>query len=318
MRGKTVLITGSAGFIGTNLTSRLLDEGSRVVGLDSFVTGKRRNVNLFKKRKGYTFFKHDIRQSLPDLPKVDLVYNLACPASPPSYQSQSWLTLETAVLGLKNVLEWAKKREVLVVQSSTSEVYGEPLVHPQKETYWGNVNPVGPRSCYDEGKRAGETLCFEHVRLGGKATVVRIFNTYGPFMDPFDGRVVTNFITQALNNQPLTIYGKGEQTRSFCYIDDLVEGLIRVGWHEKEFFGPVNMGNPNEITILSLARKVLKLVPETQSRLVFKPLPKDDPTRRCPNSSLAKKEFGWEPAVTLEDGLKETISYLKKRQGGKR
>ena len=310
---KSVLVTGAAGFIGTNLVSRLLDDGHRVIGIDNFVTGKKKNLDQFNKEPRFIFYEKDVRRQLTLREPIDLIYNLACPASPPSYQKNSLLTLESAILGMRNVLVLATTKKALVVQASTSEIYGDPLEHPQKENYWGNVNPVGPRSCYDEGKRAGETYCYEFVKAGGEARVVRIFNTYGPFMDPNDGRVVTNFITQALAGKPLTVFGAGDQTRSFCYVDDLVEGLIRVGFYSKPLFGPLNLGNPNEVTILQLAQKILKLTSGKSEQIIYKCLPKDDPTRRCPDIGQARKILNWEPRVDLEVGLKKTIDYLNKQ-----
>lgn len=307
----SALVTGAAGFIGSNLVRRLLTDGFEVFGLDNFSTGRKENLASLLADPHFHFEEFDLRQPLSLSAKVDWVFNLACPASPPRYQADPLFTLETAFLGLRNALLWADKQGAKLIQASTSEVYGDPAVHPQSEDYWGHVNPIGPRSCYDEGKRVGETLCREFFKKRTNVVLVRIFNSYGPFMDPDDGRVVTNFLTQALANEPLTIYGQGEQTRSFCYIDDLVEGLIRAAAFPRRWLGPVNLGNPREETILSFAEIVLKLIPESRSRLVFTPLPGDDPCRRCPDISLAKEKLGWEPRVSLEEGLQKTIAYLK-------
>jgi len=308
---KTVLITGAAGFIGTNLTKKLLDLNCRVLAVDNFYSGSSENIALFRNNPKFKFVKHDIREPIKTEKKIDEIYNLACPASPRVYQKDSIFTLETSILGIKNILELARKYKAKVLQASTSEVYGNPLEHPQKESYWGNVNPIGPRSCYDEGKRVAETFCFEYFNRGIDVKIIRIFNTYGPYMNPKDGRVVVNFITQALNNQDLTVYGNGRQTRSFCFVDDLVEGMIKYMDLKKRFLGPINLGNPQEKTILELAKIVLKLIPESKSKIVHKPLPKDDPVKRRPDISRAKEVLSWQPKVDLEEGLRKTIKYFR-------
>lgn len=304
-----ILVTGGAGFIGSHLCERLLGEGHAVLCLDNFFTGSRQNITHLRKNPNFKVIKHDVVQTLPNL-KVDRIYNLACPASPVHYQKDPIKTVETSVLGMSNVLKLAIKTQARVLQASTSEVYGDPEVHPQKETYWGNVNPIGPRSCYDEGKRAAETLCVDyHKEKGVDIRIARIFNTYGPRMHPNDGRVVSNFIVQALNNQPITIYGQGEQTRSFCYVSDNVEGLIKL--MESDYSaGPVNIGNPGEFTVLELAQKIIELT-KSKSKIVNKPLPQDDPKRRRPDISLAQKILGWQPTVSLDEGLVLTIKYFK-------
>jgi UDP-glucuronate decarboxylase len=308
---KTVLITGAAGFIGTNLTRRLLSLGFRVIGLDNFYSSSLKNTALFKDNPKYKLIRHDIRRPIGIKDKIDEIYNLACPASPPIYQKDPIFTLETSVLGIRNVLGMARKHRAKILQASTSEVYGNPLEHPQKESYWGNVNTVGPRSCYDEGKRVAETFCFEYFNRGVDVRVIRIFNTYGPYMNPKDGRVVVNFVNQALNNQDLTVYGDGKQTRSFCFVDDLVEGMVKYMALKKRFLGPLNLGNPQEKTILQLAEAILKLIPRSKSKIVYKPLPKDDPVKRKPDISQAKKILNWQPTVGLEEGLKKTIEYFR-------
>lgn len=308
---KKILITGATGFIGTNLALKLLSLGNKVVGVDNFYSSSPERLKIFAKKKNFSFIKHDIRKPLKINQKIDEIYNLACPASPPIYQKDPIFTLETSVLGIRNMLKLAQEHRARILQASTSEVYGNPLQHPQKESYWGNVNPVGPRSCYDEGKRVAETFCYEYFKKGVDVGVVRIFNTYGPFMNPADGRVVVNFIVQALRNEDLTIYGDGSQTRSFCYIDDLIEGMIKYMALKKRFFGPINLGNPQEFTIKQLAKMVLKLIPESKSKIVYRPLPKDDPEKRRPDITLAKKVLGWEPKIRLEEGLMNTIKYLK-------
>ena len=307
----TILITGSAGFIGTNLGKKLLALGNRILGVDNFYSSSPERLKIFADQKNFSFIKHDIRKPLKIKEKIDEIYNLACPASPPIYQKDPLFTLETSVLGIRNVLELAQEKNAKILQASTSEVYGNPLEHPQKESYWGNVNPVGPRSCYDEGKRVAETFCYEYFNKGVDVRVVRIFNTYGPFMNPADGRVVVNFIVQALKNEDLTIYGDGSQTRSFCYVDDLVEGMIKYMELKKRFFGPINLGNPEEFIIKKLAELVLKLIPESKSKIVYKLLPKDDPEKRRLDILLAKKVLNWEPKMRLEEGLIKTIGYFK-------
>ncbi|MEA2020128.1 MAG: UDP-glucuronic acid decarboxylase family protein [Patescibacteria group bacterium] len=308
---KKILITGVTGFIGTNLVKELLSRGHKVVGIDNFYASSRERLQLFADEENFRFLEADIRNPLEIEGEIDQIYNLACPASPPVYQKEPLYTLETNIMGMKNVLELAEEKGAKVLQASTSEVYGDPKKHPQKETYWGNVNPVGPRSCYDEGKRAAETFCLEYFNRGVDVRVARIFNTYGPYMSPDDGRVVTNFITQALNDEDLTIYGDGEQTRSFCFVDDLVRGLVKFMNYEGELFGPLNLGNPVEYTILELADKVLALLPESSSELTYEPLPEDDPQKRRPDISRAKQKLSWQPEVGLEEGLKKTLQYIK-------
>ena len=313
MKKKTALITGSAGFIGTNLVKRLLSLDRRVIGLDNFYSSSPDNVKLFKDNSDYSFIKADVRK----LPKIsehlDEIYNLACPASPPIYQKDPIFTLETSILGIKNTLELAKKNKAKILHASTSEIYGDPDQHPQKETYWGNVNPIGPRSCYDEGKRVAETYCYEYFNLGVDVRVVRIFNTYGPFMDPKDGRVVSNFLNQVLRGENLTIYGDGKQTRSFCFIDDLIEGMLKFMKLKKRFLGPINLGNPDEFTILELAQKAINLAGDTGSGIEHKPLPKDDPKKRRPGISLAKSVLNWQPKINLDEGLEKTMDYFKSK-----
>ncbi len=306
-----ILITGGAGFIGSHLSKHYLDNNHDVICVDNFYTGNKENILDLLGNKNFEFIERDIIDPL-DIPDVDQIYNLACPASPPRYQKDPVFTLKTSVIGSLNMLEFARKNNARILQASTSEVYGDPTVHPQPESYWGNVNPTGIRSCYDEGKRAAETLFFDYQRkYGTDIRVVRIFNTYGPHMDPADGRVVSNFITQTLQNKDITIYGDGTQTRSFQYIDDLIEGMIKMMENEKKFFGPVNMGNPDEFTILELAQKILELIPESRSKIVYEPLPQDDPKQRKPDITLAKEELNWEPKVNLEEGLKKTIEYFR-------
>ena len=305
---KTILVTGGAGFIGNHLCRRLLDDGNYVICLDNFFTGLKRHIADMISNPNFELVEHDIIEPI-DI-KADRIYNLACPASPPHYQYDSVKTMKTSVLGIINMLELAKKYNATILQASTSEVYGNPLVHPQKETYWGNVNPIGIRSCYDEGKRAAETLmCDYHRQYGVDIRIIRIFNTYGPNMDPKDGRVVSNCIMQALKGKNITIYGDGSQTRSFCYVDDLVNGLILM-MNKEGITGPVNLGNPSERTVLNLAEMIKKLT-DSKSKIVFKPLPSDDPIKRKPDITLAKNELGWEPKIDIEDGLKNTIEYFK-------
>lgn len=308
-----VLVTGGAGFIGSHLCERLLEEGSDVLCVDNFFTGSRSNVTQLLKNPRFELMRHDI--TFPLYVEVDRIYNLACPASPIHYQFDPVQTTKTSVHGAINMLGLAKRVRARILQASTSEVYGDPEEHPQTETYWGRVNPIGVRSCYDEGKRCAETLFFDYFRQHQlEIKVVRIFNTYGPRMHPNDGRVVSNFIVQALRNEDITIYGKGDQTRSFCYVDDLVDGMYRMMNSGKEFTGPVNLGNPAEMTILELAEKVLSLV-GGRSKLQFRPLPSDDPRQRQPDIGVAKSQLGWVPRVSLEDGLKETISYFRQTLG---
>lgn len=301
-----ILVTGGAGFIGSHLCKRLLDDGNQVICLDNFFTGVRSNVERLQVNPNFELVEHDITQ--PFEADVTQIYNLACPASPPHYQFNPIKTLKTSVLGMMNVLELAHKCNAKVLQASTSEIYGDPLMHPQIESYWGNVNPIGIRSCYDEGKRCAETMMMDyHRQYGVKIKIVRIFNTYGPLMLPNDGRVVSNFIIQALKNQDITIYGEGKQTRSFCYVDDLIEGFIRM--MASDLTGPVNLGNPSERTILDLAKLIISMT-NSDSKLIFKPLPSDDPIKRRPDISLAKRELDWEPKVDIECGLAKTIDYF--------
>lgn len=303
-----ILVTGGAGFIGSHLCKRLLNNGNKVICLDNFFTGVKSNVEKLLANPNFELVEHDITQ--PFDADVTQIYNLACPASPPHYQFNPIKTLKTSVLGMMNVLELAHKYNAKVLQASTSEIYGDPQIHPQVESYWGNVNPIGIRSCYDEGKRCAETMMMDyHRQYGVKIKIVRIFNTYGPLMLPNDGRVVSNFIIQGLKNQDITIYGEGTQTRSFCYVDDLIEGFIRM--MASDLTGPVNLGNPSERTILDLAKLIIKMT-DSNSKLIFKPLPSDDPIKRRPDITLAKKELAWEPTVDIEIGLSKTIEYFRK------
>lgn len=311
MDKKTILVTGGAGFLGSHLCKTLLEHGNRVICMDNFFTGRERNIAPLKDYRDFEVIVHDV--TLPYSFYVDEIYNLACPASPPHYQRDPISTYKTSVLGAINALELADKWNAKVFQASTSEVYGDALVHPQPEDYWGNVNPHGIRSCYDEGKRGAETLFFDyHREHGTRIKVVRIFNTYGPNMNPEDGRVVSNFIMQALNGEDITIYGDGSQTRSFCYCDDLIRGWLLLMNSDDEITGPVNMGNPGEFTMFELAEKVLKLT-GSKSKLVYRPLPGDDPKQRRPDITLAGKLFGWKPEIDLEEGLKRTIEYFRER-----
>jgi UDP-glucuronate decarboxylase len=306
---KRVLITGGAGFLGSHLSERLLKEGCDVLCLDNFYSGTKDNVAHLLNNPHFELLRHDI--TLPLYVEVDEIYNLACPASPIHYQWDPVQTTKTCVHGAINMLGLAKRTRARILQASTSEVYGDPEVHPQQESYWGRVNPIGIRSCYDEGKRCAETLFFDYWRQHGlEIKVVRIFNTYGPRMHPNDGRVVSNFIVQALRGEDITLYGDGSQTRSFCYVDDLIEGFVRMMASPGEVTGPINMGNPSEFTIRELAETVLKMV-GGNSRLVTKPLPQDDPRQRQPNIALAKSALGWEPKVRLEAGLEKTIAYFR-------
>jgi len=305
---KRILVTGGAGFLGSNLCDRLLAAGNEVICVDNFYTGSKRNIAHLLANPNFTVLEHDITNPL--FVQVDEIYNLACPASPRHYQYDPVHTLKTSVLGAINMLGLAKRVGARILQASTSEVYGDPDVHPQPETYWGHVNPTGIRACYDEGKRSAETLFFDYHRRHGIAIkVVRIFNTYGPRMHPEDGRVVSNFIVQALLGNPITVYGEGLQTRSFCYVDDLIEGFVRFMRTPKDVIGPVNLGNPVEFTILELAEKVIHLT-GSRSKLVRMPLPADDPRQRRPDISLARAMLEWEPRVALEAGLRRTIDYF--------
>jgi len=310
---KRILVTGGAGFIGSHLCKRLVEEGNEVICADNLFTGAKKNISPLMDYDNFEFLRHDITKEL--YVEVDQIYNLACPASPVHYQYNSIKTVKTSVMGALNMLGLAKRVRGRVLQASTSEVYGNPQIHPQPESYWGSVNPIGLRSCYDEGKRVAETLFFDyHRQQNVDIKVVRIFNTYGPNMDPDDGRVVSNFIVQALKGEDLTIYGNGEQTRSFCYVDDLVEGLCRMMESREGFTGPVNLGNPGEFTMLELAHKIIELT-GSRSKIVHRPLPEDDPVQRKPVISLAKKELNWEPKVILEDGIKKTITYFEDKLG---
>ena len=306
---KKILVTGGAGFIGSHLCKKLLDEGNDVLCLDNYFTGTKENISSLFKSPYFEVIRHDV--CFPLYVEVDEIYNLACPASPIHYQHDPVQTTKTSVHGAINMLGLAKRINARILQASTSEIYGDPETHPQEENYWGNVNPIGPRSCYDEGKRCAETLFFDYYRQHNlDIKVVRIFNTYGPNMHPNDGRVVSNFIVQALTNQDITVYGNGDQTRSFCYIDDLVNGIFKMMSSEKKFIGPVNLGNPVEFKIIDLAKTIIKLT-NSKSNIVNKELPTDDPIRRKPNISLAKNVLDWEPSFNLEEGLKLTIDYFK-------
>ena len=307
---KTILVTGGTGFLGSNLCHRLIDDGNKVICLDNNYTGRMENISDLLSNENFKYINHDVCDPINIDEELDQIYNLACPASPPAYQGKHSIdTTKTCVFGAINVLELAKKHNARVLQFSTSEVYGEPLVHPQVETYRGNVNPIGIRACYDEGKRCAESLFFDyHRHCGVDIKVIRIFNTYGPNMDPNDGRVVSNFICQALSGQDITIYGDGHQTRSFCYVDDLIEGIVRMMNSETGFTGPVNLGNPGEFTIKELAEMV---VAKIGGHVVYKDLPSDDPTQRKPDITLAKTKLGWEPKVVLSEGLDKTIEYFK-------
>jgi len=308
---KRVLVTGGGGFIGSHLCERLLKEGNEVLCVDNYFTGAKSNVAHLINNPYFEVLRHDI--TFPLYVEVDEIYNLACPASPIHYQVDPVQTIKTAVHGAINMLGLAKRLKIRILQASTSEIYGNPAVHPQPETYWGSVNPIGLRSCYDEGKRCAETLFFDYHRQHKiRIKVARIFNTYGPRMHPNDGRVVSNFIVQALKGEDNTVYGDGSQTRSFCYIDDMIDGMIRLMNTTDDFTGPVNLGNPSEISIVKLAEKVLKIT-GSKSKIVFKPLPQDDPVRRCPDITLAKERLGWQPKVSLDEGLEKTIEYFKRR-----
>jgi len=311
---KRVLVTGGAGFLGSHLIDKLLDRGDEVVCVDNLFTGTKRNIDHLHGHPRFEFIRHDV--TFPLYIEVDEIYNLACPASPIHYQHDPVQTTKTSVHGAINMLGLAKRLRCRIFQASTSEVYGDPSVHPQTEAYWGNVNPIGPRSCYDEGKRCAETLFFDYHRQHNlDIKVARIFNTYGPRMHPNDGRVVSNFIVQALKGEPITIYGEGQQTRSFCYVDDLVDGFLRLMDTEKGFTGPVNLGNPGEFTIRQLAEMVIELT-GAASKLTFESLPADDPTQRQPDIALAQEKLGWQPKVHVTEGLKRTIAYFDALLGG--
>ena len=308
---KRILITGGAGFLGSHLIDRLLAQGHEVLCVDNFFTGTRRNIDHLHAHARFELIRHDV--TFPLYVEADEIYNLACPASPVHYQYDPVQTTKTSVHGAINMLGLAKRLKCRILQASTSEVYGDPAVHPQTENYWGNVNPIGPRSCYDEGKRCAETLFFDYHRQHGlEIKVARIFNTYGPRMHPSDGRVVSNFIVQALERKPITLYGDGNQTRSFCYVDDLIEGLIRLMESPAGFTGPVNLGNPTEFTMRELAQLVLSET-RSSSPLVVQPLPQDDPKQRRPDISIAKTQLNWEPTVPLQEGLKPTVEHFRSR-----
>ena len=308
---KRVLVTGGAGFIGSHLCERLLNEGHDVICLDNFFTGSKDNVRHLLSNNHFELIRHDITKEF--FAEVDQIYNLACPASPPHYQYNAIKTIKTSVMGMINMLGLAKRCKATILQASTSEVYGNPQVHPQVESYWGNVNPIGIRSCYDEGKRCAETLMMDYHRQNNVDTrIVRIFNTYGPNMDMNDGRVVSNFIVQALKGDDITIYGDGSQTRSFCFVSDLVDGLIKMMNNPQKFIGPVNLGNPSERTILEFANLIIEMT-NSNSKIVYKPLPSDDPIQRKPDITLAKQELDWEPRVDIKEGLQKTIEYFDKK-----
>lgn len=306
---KKVLVSGGAGFLGSHLCDRLLNEGNEVICVDNYFTGQKKNVVHLLKNPYFELIRHDI--TMPFFIEVDQIYNLACPASPIHYQYNAIKTIKTSVMGAINMLGLAKRIRARILQASTSEVYGDPTVHPQNENYWGNVNPIGIRACYDEGKRCAEALFVNYHRQNKvRIKIMRIFNTYGPRMHPHDGRVVSNFIVQALKNEDIPLYGDGLQTRSFCYVDDLIEGMIKLMNSREEFIGPVNIGNPNEFTIKQLAELVIELT-GAKSKIIYEPLPADDPMQRQPDISLAKKELNWEPTIQLKEGLKKTINYFK-------
>ena len=304
-----VLVTGGAGFLGSHLCDRLVTAGVDVICVDNFFSGSKLNIRHLLKQGNFELLRHDV--TFPLYVEVDRIFNLACPASPVYYQHDPVQTTKTSVHGAINMLGLAKRVKARILEASTSEVYGDPEVHPQTEDYWGRVNPIGIRSCYDEGKRCAETLFFDYWRQHKlEIKVIRIFNTYGPRMHPNDGRVVSNFIVQALKGEPITLYGDGTQTRSFCYVDDLIDGMLRMMGSPKEIVGPINLGNPGEVTVVELAEKILYIT-ESKSRLVFQPLPQDDPQRRQPDISMARQKLGWSPKVTLDDGLKETVAYFR-------
>lgn len=303
-----ILVTGGAGFIGSHLCRFLLEKGHEVICVDNFFTGKKENIRELLSNPCFEVIRHDITHPL--FVEVEQIYNLACPASPPAYQYNAIKTIKTSTLGMINMLGLAKRIRARILQASTSEVYGDPKVHPQIESYWGNVNPIGIRSCYDEGKRVAECLCMDYHRMNKvDIRIIRIFNTYGPNMDPNDGRVMSNFIMQALQDQPITVYGGGSQTRSFQYVSDLISGMYRM-MNQERFIGPVNLGNPDERTILELAKTIIRLT-RSKSEIVNKPLPNDDPARRRPDITLAREKLGWEPGVSLEEGVKKTIPFFK-------
>ncbi len=305
---KRILITGGAGFLGSHLCDLLVAEGNDVICLDNFFTGTKKNIVNLLGKSNFELIRHDLVQ--PIFIEVDEIYNLACPASPIHYQYNPVKTVKTSVMGAIHMLGLAKRVQAKILQASTSEVYGNPMVHPQKEEYWGNVNTIGPRSCYDEGQRCSETLFFDYHRQNQvNIRVVRIFNTYGPRMHPNDGRVVSNFIVQALTNKDITVFGDGSQTRSFCYVDDMVEGLVRMMKAPDDFIGPVNLGNPMEFSILELAQKIIRIT-QSKSKIVFNPLPQDDPLQRRPDIGLAKEKLQWQPLIELDEGLGKTVEYF--------
>lgn len=309
MKRKKILVTGGAGFLGSHLCENLLQKGHDVISLDNYFTGQKQNIVHLMDNPFFEVVRHDV--TMPFFIEVDEIYNLACPASPIHYQYNAIKTIKTSVQGAINMLGLAKRVKAKILQASTSEVYGDPQVHPQTEDYWGHVNPIGQRSCYDEGKRCAESLFFNYYRQNNvRIKVMRIFNTYGPRMDPNDGRVISNFIVQALQNKDISIFGDGSQTRSFCYVDDLIDGMIRMMETSDEITGPINVGNPGEYTIRQLAETIIRLT-DSKSKLIFKPLPEDDPLQRQPDISLARKELSWEPEIPLEDGLMSTIAYFK-------
>ncbi len=309
MRRKKILVTGGAGFLGSHLCERLLDLGHEVICLDDFSTGSEENISHLSSHPNFSFLEHDVCRIL--FLDIDEIYNLACPASPAQYQKEPIRTLKTSVMGALNMLELAKKNRAKILQASTSEIYGDPLIHPQEESYWGNVNPIGIRSCYDEGKRCAETLFVDyHRKYQLPVKIARIFNTYGPRMHPKDGRAVSNFFVQAVQNLPLTLYGDGKQTRSFCYVSDMIEGLISLMESENSIMGPINLGNPCECTINLLADHILRIT-QSRSSITYSPLPKDDPKQRKPDIEKARKNLRWEPQVSLEEGLKKTAHYFE-------
>ena len=309
MHKQTILVTGGGGFIGSHLCELLLSRGNDVICLDNFFTGSKNNIRHLLSNPSFELIRHDV--TIPIELEVDAIYNLACPASPVHYQHDPVQTIRTSILGATNMLDLARRLRIPILQSSTSEVYGDPKEHPQRETYWGNVNPIGIRSCYDEGKRCAETLFFDyHRQYGIPIKVVRIFNTYGPHMHPNDGRVVSNFIVQALKGSDITIYGDGSQTRSFCYVSDLVAGLEAMMRTPNKIAGPINLGNPGEFTVRELAETIIRIT-GSKSKIVYRPLPQDDPSRRRPDISLARELLGWKPEIDLEDGLRRTIDYFR-------
>lgn len=318
---KTILITGGAGFLGSNLCKALINKSDRIICIDNFYTGQLKNIEDLIDHKGFHLIEHDIEDSLALNDKfsklaesgVDEIYNLACPASPPHYQRDPIKTIRTNVIGTLNMLELARANNAKILQASTSEVYGDPTIHPQPESYRGNVNPIGIRACYDEGKRCAETLCFDYNRMyGTRIKVIRIFNTYGPNMDPNDGRVVSNFILQALKGEDITVYGEGDQTRSFCYVDDLIDGMMRMMNSNDNIIGPINLGNTEEFTILELAEKIINKI-NSKSSIIYFPLPLDDPTQRKPIIELADNNLNWKPKISIDEGLIKTIEYFKNK-----